>query len=95
MSDETKLPDFITEDDGFMTITLRSKATINGEKVETLRMREPTVDDINVMQKMKGDDAGKEVKIISNLCEITPSEVSALTLRNFGRVQEAFKLFTA
>jgi len=53
------------------------------------------VDDINVMQKMKGDDAGKEVKIISNLCEITPSEVSALTLRNFGRVQEAFKLFTA
>lgn len=88
-------PVYITEADGTSVITLASSATIDGVQVSEIRMREPTVGDMKRMQAMRGGDAEKEISAIANVCEIMPKDVEALTLRNFGRLQEAFKLFTS
>lgn len=91
---KTTPADYIEERDGYATITLASPATIGGELVDTLRMREPTVGDAKAARRAKGDEEERETIGIANLCEITPKEVDGLTLRNFGRVQEAFQRFT-
>lgn len=88
-------PDYIAERDGFATITLASPATIAGQKVATLKMREPTVGDMKRMQRHSGDEADREIFGMASLCEISPDDVEALSLRNMSRMQEAFGLFTS
>jgi len=87
--------EFIVEKDGFAVITLARPEKVNGETVDALSMREPTVGDMKVVQTFKGSDAEREIFGIGNLTGLTPKEVEALSMRNFGRLQEAFKLFTS
>lgn len=91
---ENTTPAYIVEEDGYAVITLFKPATVNGQKVSVLRMREPTVGDGKAIANGRGTEADKNIAAIANLCEITPKEVEALTLRNMARVQEAFELFT-
>lgn len=86
--------DFIKEGEGFADITFAKPATINGEEVTGIRMREPTVADLKAAHVVK-DDAAREVTIFANLCDCTPADIDSLTLRNYGRMQKAFELFTA
>ncbi|MGO4521110.1 phage tail assembly protein [Dyella sp. 2RAF44] len=88
-------PSYIAEGDGQAVITLAAPATINGEKVTQITMREPTVGDMKRLQKHKGDEAEKEIYGVSSLCEISTEDVEGLSLRNFARVQEAFALFSS
>lgn len=76
----SELPDFIKEaTDGGVSITL-----LNGRQIA---MREPTVED--QLAVAKGSDAEREIALVANLCDLTPSEVKSLSLRNYRRVQAA------
>jgi hypothetical protein len=88
------LNDYITEGDGFADIELSRPLEIDGAKVSTLRMREPTVADQIAMEKTKGTDAEREINMIANLCMQTPADIGRLPLRDYKRVQGAFMGFT-
>ncbi len=90
----TDRPEYVTEnDDGTLTIGLRTGATISGAKVKALTMREPTVADQIAVAGMQGGDAAKEVALFANLCSITPDEMKSLTMRDYTRVQQGYRGF--
>lgn len=71
-----------------------NKATIMLTDGNTVVMREPTVKDLRAANKSSKASEEVELSLIANLTELSPAEIDALTLKNYGRVQEAFKLFT-
>jgi hypothetical protein len=86
--------DYLTQEDGQIIITLARAETVNGEKVEAVTMREPTVGDMKRTEAKTGSDADKVIFATANLLGITPGEVQQFSMRNFNRVQEAYALFT-
>lgn len=75
-------------------IKLQTGILIDGVTVKTLAMREPTVGDQIAAQEVKGTPAAQEVALMANLCEITPNDIKAMTLRDYRKVQEALAGFT-
>lgn len=75
---------------GFVDVVLSRAIDIDGAKVSTLRLREPTVADQLAADELKGGDAVKEIFTISNLCQISPEDMKKLTLRDYKKLQEAF-----
>lgn len=88
-----ELPDYITEGDGFVDITLARPAKFDGVERTSLRMREPTVQDQLVSNSSKGDEGQREIAMLANLCEVSPEGVKALTLRNYKRLQRGLVSF--
>ncbi len=87
--------DYLKEFDGGVEITLATPADIGGAKMAVLRLREPTVRDLEAAQKASGgDEAGHEVQLFANLLEVTADDVRNLKFRNYKRVQAGFGLFT-
>lgn len=78
------------DDNGFVDIDLSRAIEIDGAKVKTLRMREPTVADQLASEELKGTDAAKELMTLANLCQITPDDLKGLSLRDYKKLQEAF-----
>jgi len=74
----------------FVDVDLSRAIEIDGAKVKTLRMREPTVADQLAADELKGSDAAKELMTIANLCQITPDDLKKLGLRDYKKLQEAF-----
>jgi hypothetical protein len=56
-------------------------------------MREPTVEDMERYQDDKGSDAQREVRMIANLCEISPDDVRKMPLRDYARLQAGVALY--
>ncbi|AWT13627.1 phage tail assembly protein [Stenotrophomonas maltophilia] len=95
MSSKTKTPtDTVIERDGFAEITLTRPRQVSGMETAVLRMREPTVEDMERYQDDKGSDAQREVRMIANLCEISPDDVRKMPLRDYARLQAGVALFT-
>lgn len=90
-----KAPDFLKEGDGFVDVTLARPAKFNGIEMGVVRMREPTVADQEATQDSKESDAAREITAFANLCEASPADIRALSLRNYHRLQVAFALFTS
>lgn len=84
-------PDYLqyADDDSHVDVTLTRAIEIAGMKTSTVRMREPSVQDQMAANSMKGTEASKEVAFVANLCDLTPADVSGLSLRNYGRLQAA------
>lgn len=77
---------------GSITVKLASGMNLDGAKVMEVTMREPTVDDqMNVQGQ--GTEAEQEVKLIANLCMVTPQDIRSLTLRDYTKVKAAFMGF--
>lgn len=93
-ADESKVPKYIREGDGFADITLATPITVDGAKMSILRMREPTVRDIEASQDSRANAATTEISLFANLCTLTPDQVRDLKARNYFRLQVAFSLFT-
>ena len=92
---ENKLPQYLKiNDDGSADITLSRPADIGGAKVAVLRMREPTVGDQEIAFQMSGSDAAKEISMFANLCGVAPDDVRKFPLRDYGRLQKAYSVFT-
>lgn len=86
------LPDFVTEGaDGALSVELARGLELDGAKVKTLVLREPTVAD--QMDARGRSDAEKEVAMVANLSGQTPDDIRALTVRDYGRVQAALSFF--
>lgn len=84
-------------DDGSVTIDfsdLKRGPNIGGTEVKQLNMREPTVQDQLTADKAHGHQGDAEVAILANLTEQAPAEISALTLKQYSRLQDAYRFFT-
>lgn len=66
----------------------------NGQVVKELTMREPTVEDQLSAQEGNKSAARAEVALIANLCEATPQEIGSLSLKDYGKAQDAYADFT-
>lgn len=92
--EELQQEDFVTHGDGFAVVKLSRSMNVGGVPVESLKMREPTVRDQLAVDSAKGSDLEKEIGFFANLCEITPEQVKALTVRDYRRLVVAFTGFT-
>lgn len=90
------LPEYLTENaDGSITIRTTRPVTIDGASVSTVTMREPTVGDEIAASAGAGRSAENfEVTLFANLCTISPDAIRGMTIRNYKRMQEAYRLFT-
>lgn len=78
---------------GFAEIDFSKRpATIGGQQVATLRMREPTVED-QIAVSAGADSVQAELTMFANLCEVSVSDLRAMTLWQYGKVQAAFQSF--
>ena len=84
-----------TNQDGSVDIPLAKPLTIDGAPVSALRMREPTLGDQLAMDKLPGSEAEKEVALVANLCQVAPTDLHALTAKDFKKVQAALMGFLA
>ena len=91
-----QLPKYISEVAEGYKIELAKPLDIDGAQVSEIVMREPTVQDhLAAEMQAKGlGSAMQEITMFANLYNVSPEQVKTMTLRNYGRVQEAFKLFT-
>jgi hypothetical protein len=64
------------------------KKTIKLGNGKTITMREPLVRDTRAVSHLS-DDVEREIAMIGNLCELAPEEVEALTMRDYGLLQDA------
>ena len=97
MTEKNQLPEYLKETaTGDFEITLAKSLDIDGAKVGVIVMREPTVQDLLAaeMQSKGQSDAVQEIMMFSNLCSVTPDQIKEATLKDYRRIQEAFKLFT-
>ena len=88
----TTKPDYIQEEDGINLITL-SRAY---DGIAEVQMREPTVQDLlsAELQSKGKSDAEQEITMFTNLCEIAPEFIKKLGLKDYKRIQVAYRLFT-
>lgn len=95
---KTKTPNWLTEeDDGAVTISfkdLKKLPVLDGTEVSKLTMREPTVQDQLTADKANTHQGDAEIMIFANLTEQSPDAINGLTLRQYGRLQEAYRFFT-
>jgi hypothetical protein len=66
--------------------------SIDGVEIKSLVMREPTVDDQLSQEHIKLPGQ-QEVTIIANLCEQDPAAIRALKIKQYGRLQDAYRDF--
>jgi hypothetical protein len=92
-TDGPDYPAYITEGaDGSLTVALSRGFEVAGAKVTSLKLREPSLDDQLVSQKI-GSNAEAEVALIANLAEMSPEELRGVKMRDFLRLQEALGFF--
>ncbi|MEP1637269.1 phage tail assembly protein [Ascidiaceihabitans sp.] len=95
MSEGKKKPEQIIVDnpDGSKTVHFKDHPLmIDGTEVKSVDMREPLVDDQLAVDHIQS--AGRsEVTIIANLCELPPETVGSLKMRQYGRLQDAYRAF--
>lgn len=95
MSEGKKQPDAIIVDNpnGSKTVHFRDHPLmIDGTEVKSVNMREPLVEDQLAVDHIQS--AGKsEVAIIANLCELPPEAIGSLKMRQYGRLQDAYRAF--
>ena len=93
---EGNLPDWMTEeDDGSITVSfadLKKKPKLDGTEVSSLTLREPTVADELAIENIKSFGQ-RECRAIANLTEQSPEAIGGLTMRQYGRLQDAYGVF--
>jgi Phage tail assembly chaperone proteins, E, or 41 or 14 len=78
-----------------MTSMLKLKYSIevNGEKINQLQLRRPTVRDRLIAEKSGSDATEKEIGFIANLCQVAPTTIEALDLSDYLKLQEKLNDF--
>lgn len=89
-----KNPDWLVVGEGYADVTLSRMAELGGVKTQTMRMREPTVEDMLVSSEAEGSDASREILTFANLCQHAPADLRKLTMRDYKRLQVAYLSFT-
>lgn len=86
-------PEYLKSGEGFVDVTLSRPVTIAGAKLSVLRMREPLVRDQKTISKMEGDNADKESALFANLCDLVPSDMDEMPMKDYARLQDAYSSF--
>lgn len=61
--------------------------------LKQLTIRRPKVRDMLVSEKAQGSDAEKEIRLFSNLCEVSPDEIESLDMADYQALQQAYSGF--
>lgn len=83
----------MANDTEYKEIVLKKPIDIDGAKITTLRMREPTVEDQLTAEKFSGSDGERELMTFANLCEVAPADLKKMTMRDYKGLQTAFLAF--
>jgi hypothetical protein len=92
MTDTT--PKWLAHDEtaGTVTITLSRPFVVDGQERAALKMREPTVADQKVAATA-GSSIASELRLFANLLELTEADIERMRLRDYTRVQAAYRSF--
>lgn len=63
------------------------------DTLKTLFMRRVKVRDTLAAQRVKGNDAEKEIFLLANLCEVTSEQIESLDMADYTRLQEVYSSF--
>jgi hypothetical protein len=74
-------------------IVLNSTVKSCGVEIRKLNMREPKVRDMLLAEKAGKTDAEREITMFAALCEVEPAVIEDLGMRDYARLQEAYKGF--
>ena len=74
-------------------IKLKYPIEIDGVECEIIKMRQPKVKDMLNAEKNKGSDSEKEIKLFSDLCSCSPSDLENLYLYDYKKIQEVYQDF--
>lgn len=86
-----QLPSWLKVTSDSATVTLTRPGDINGEKVEQLSVRAPTLREVRASDAIGGDDAVlREVTLFASLTDAGTKDIDGLTLVDYGRVQSAY-----
>jgi len=75
------------------TLTLAYPVEADGAPLAELTVRRPKVRDLLAAEKAGGGDAGREVRLFANLCQVSPATIEALDLADYNRLQEVYRGF--
>lgn len=100
MPTEREIPEYLTlsEDGSTITVKLSRPVELDGVKRDNVVLREPTAGEQkrfqpapNASQKAIGDSEGR---LLASLADgLTPANLDALPLRDYGRIQDAYSFF--
>ncbi|MCD6526999.1 MAG: phage tail assembly protein [Desulfuromonas sp.] len=74
-------------------IKLATPIEVDGVTVKALSMREPRVRDMLAAEKAHSDPAQKEIAMFATLCEVAPSALEELTMKDYAKVQQVYSGF--
>lgn len=72
------------------TIKLSYPITLNGIEYKELKMRRSKVRDRLAVIKMGGSDEEREIRLIANLCEVTPEVIEELFEKDYQKLQQEY-----
>lgn len=75
------------------TIELQYPVTVDGQIINAINLRRPTVRDRLVSERSSGSDAEKEVRLVANLCEMAPDHIELLDMADYVKLQECLAGF--
>ena len=91
MTKVKKLPSWMVLTNDGATITLRKPTLINQIEVNQIRMRAPTVKDVQqATQQSSGDDEKRELILFASLIEAGDKDISAMTIVDYNRIQASY-----
>lgn len=77
-----------------VTVKLDYPITLNGVECDTFTMRRPKVRDMRGAQKLAPNDAEEqELILFASLADIAPSDLDAMDMADYERVQDAYYSF--
>ena len=79
--------------DGKVEVALKSGLKVDGVQVSSLTMREPEVADQLAAFAFKGSEPEREVLLFANLCNVSPDQIKSLKMRDYNRLQAAYRGF--
>lgn len=74
-------------------VPLDYPVTEGGVEMSQLSIRRPRVKDQINASKTTGDDVEREVALLANLCEVAPSTIAEMDLKDYQKLQKAYTDF--
>lgn len=74
-------------------ISLDYPVEFKGQRLDTLHMRRPKVRDQIAVQSDTESSAEQEFNLFANLCEVSPEVLKDMDLKDYTKLQEAYRDF--
>ncbi|MGE1083118.1 phage tail assembly protein [Pseudomonas shirazensis] len=90
MAQANKTPSWLTVGTEFVTVRLTKPIEANGVKVDTMKLRAPTVRDIRSAQAGAEDEEQRELGLFASLAEVSVKELEGMALKDYTRLQTGY-----